>query len=60
MNKLYFISRKNLTIHFESFNKEHVTIRVAQDTYMLSQETKLKRVNLLMNWCPSKSPTPAL
>ena len=50
----------NNLIHFESFDKGCVTIKEAYDTYLLSQETKLKRINLLLNLCPSKSPTPAL
>ena len=44
----------NLTItycflHFESFNKEYVTIKEEEDRYLLSQKTKLKSVCLLLN-----------
>ena len=49
-----------LSIHFEWFNNECVTIKEALDTYPLSQDTKLKRVNLLLDWCPPKSSTPCL
>ena len=49
-----------LSLHFESFNKECITIKEEYARYMLSQETKLKVISLLLNLCPSKSPTPAL
>ena len=49
-----------LSLHFESFNQECVTIKGRYDRYLLSQETKLKGVRLLLNLCPSKSPIHAL
>ena len=49
-----------LSIHFESFNDEGAIVKKAQDANLLSQESKLTRVNLQMNWCPSKSTTPIL
>ena len=36
-----------LSIHFESFNDECAIVREAQDANLLSQESKLMRVNLL-------------
>ena len=42
-----------LSIHFESFNDECAT----QVANLLNHESKLTRVNLLLNWCPSKSTT---
>ena len=38
-----------LSIHFETFNDECAIVKEAQDAYLLSQETKLTRVNLQMN-----------
>ena len=49
-----------LSIHFESFNDECAIVKEAQDANQLSQESKLTRVNLELNWCPSKSTTPVL
>ena len=49
-----------LTIHFESFNDECAIVKEAQDANQLSQESKLTRVNLQLNWCLSKSTTPVL
>ena len=43
------------SIHFESFNDECAIVIEAQDADLLSQESKLTRVNLQLNWCPSKS-----
>ena len=43
-----------LSIHFKSFNDECAIVKEAQDANLLSQESKLTRVNLLLNWCPSK------
>ena len=40
-----------LSIHFESFNDECAIVKEAQDA---SQESKLTRVNLQLNVCPSK------
>ena len=34
-----------LSMHFDSFNNECVTIKEEKDIYLLSQETQLKRVN---------------
>ena len=44
-----------LSIHLESFNDRCALVKEAQDAYLLSQESKLTRVNLQLNWCPSKS-----
>ena len=49
-----------LSIHFESFNDECAMVKEAQDANLLSQESKLTRVNLQPNWCASKSTTPVL
>ena len=49
-----------LSIHFESFNDECAIVKEAQDANLLSQESKLARVNLQLKWCPSKSTTPVL
>ena len=49
-----------LLIHFESVNDESAIVKEAQDANLLSQESKLTRVNLQLNWCPSKSTTPVL
>ena len=49
-----------LSIHFESFNDECAIVKEAQDANLLSQESKLTRVNLQLNLCPSKSTTPVL
>ena len=54
------IEHTELSIHFESFNDECATVREAQDANLLSQESKLTRVNLQLNLCPSKSTTPVL
>ena len=49
-----------LSIHFESFNDECTIMKEAQDANLLSQESKLTRVNLQLNWCTLKSTTPVL
>ena len=49
-----------LSIHFESSNDECAIVKEAQDTNLLCQESKLTRVNLQLNLCPSKSTTPVL
>ena len=49
-----------LSIHFESFNDECAIVKEAKDTNMLSQESKLTRVNLQLNLCSSQSTTPVL
>ena len=46
-----------LSIHFESFNDECAIVKEAKDANLLSQESKLKHVNLQLNVCPSKSTT---
>ena len=48
-----------LSIHFESFNNECAIVKEAQGANMLSQESKLTRVYLQLNWYmyPSKSTT---
>ena len=48
-----------LSMYFESFNDECSIVKEAQDTNLLSQKTNA-RVNLHLNWCPSKSTTPVL
>ena len=49
-----------LSVHFESFNDECEIVKDAKDANLLSQESKLTRVNLQLNLCPSKSTTPVL
>ena len=49
-----------LSIHFLSFNDECAMMEEAKDANLLSQESKLTRVNLQLNLCPSKSTTPVL
>ena len=49
-----------LSIHFESFNDECAIVKEAQDENLLCQESKQMRVNLQLNWCPSKSTTSVL
>ena len=49
-----------LSIHLESFNDEFAIMKEAKDTNLLSQESKLTRVNLNLTLCPSKSTTPVL
>ena len=49
-----------LPIYFESFNNECAIVKEAKDADLLSQESKLTRVNLQLNLCPSKSTTPVL
>ena len=49
-----------LLIHFESFNDECAIVKEAKDANLLSQESKLMRINLQLNLCPSKSTTPIL
>ena len=50
----------NLSILFDSFDDECAIVKEAQDANLLSQESKLTRVNLQLNWCPSKSTSPVL
>ena len=49
-----------LSIHFLSFNDICTIVKEANDENPLSQESKLTRVNLQLNSCPSKSTTPVL
>ena len=49
-----------LSIYFQSFNDECAIVKEAKNTNLLSQESKLMRVNLHLNLCPSKSTTPVL
>ena len=49
-----------LSIHFESFNDECAIVKEAKYANLLSQESKLTRVNLQLNLCPSKSTIPVL
>ena len=44
-----------LSIHFDSFNDDCAIVKEAKDSNSLSQESKLTRVNLQLNLCPSKS-----
>ena len=53
LNGQYF-EHNVLSLHFESFNQECVTIKGRYDRYLLSQKTKLKTVRLLLNWFPLK------
>ena len=48
------------SIHFQSFNDECAIAKEAKDANLLSQESKLTRVNLQLNLCPSKSTTSVL
>ena len=45
-----------LSVHFESFNDECANVKKRQWT----QKSRLTRVNLQLNLCPSKSTTPVL
>ena len=54
------VEHTELSSHFESFNDECAVVKEAQDANLLSQESKRTRVNLHLNWCPSKSTTPVL
>ena len=38
-----------LSIHFQSFNDEYAIVKEAKDANLLSQESKLTRVNLQLN-----------
>ena len=46
-----------LSIHFKSFNDECAIVKEAKDANLLSEESKLTRINLHLNLCPSKSTT---
>ena len=58
--KGYNFGHTELSIHFESFNDECAIVKEANDANLLSQESKLTRVNLQLNLCPSKSTTHVL
>ena len=45
-----------LSIHFDSFNDECAIMKEAQDANLLSQEAKLSRVNLQLNWVLQNRP----
>ena len=47
----------NLNIHNCQFISNRSMMNVHSAAYLLSQESKLTRVNLQLNWCPSKSTT---
>ena len=49
-----------LSIHFESFNDECAILKEAKGANLLSQESKLTRVNLQLNLWPSKLTSPVL
>ena len=49
-----------LSIHFYSFNDECAIVKEARDANSLSQESKLTRLKLQLNLCPSNSTTPVL
>ena len=49
-----------LSIYFESFNEVCAIVKEAKDVNLLSQESKLTRVNLQLNLCLSKSTTTVL
>ena len=49
-----------LSIHFYYFNDECTIVKEAKEANSLSQESKLTRVKLQLNLCPSKSNTPVL
>ena len=49
-----------LSIHFYSFNDEYAIVKEAKDANSLSQKSKLTRVKLQLDLCPSKSITPVL
>ena len=49
-----YFEHTKLSIHFKSFNDECAIVKEANDANLLSQESKLTRVNLQLNLCPSK------
>ena len=55
-----YFEHTKLSIHFLSFNDEYAIVKEAKDANSLSQESKLTRVKLQLNLCPSKSTTPVL
>ena len=48
------------SIHFLSFNDECAIVKEAKDSNSLRQESKLTRVKLPLNLCPSKSTAPVI
>ena len=59
--KGYRFEHTELSIHSESFNDECAMVKEAHNAaYLLSQESKLTRIILQLNWCPLKSTTPVL
>ena len=50
----------DLSIHFLSFYDECSIVKEAKDANLLSHESKLTRVKLHLNLCPSNSTTPVL
>ena len=59
LNGCYFEHTK-LSIHFLYFYDEYAIVKEAKDANSLSQVSKLTRVKLQLNLCPSKSTTPVL
>ena len=55
-----YFEHTKLSIRFLSFNDECAIVKEAKDANLLSQESKLTRVKLQLNLCPSKSTTPVL
>ena len=55
-----YFEHTKLLIHFLSFNDECAVVKEAKDANSLSQESKLTRVKLQLNLCPSNSTTPVL
>ena len=49
-----------LSIHFYSFNYEYIIVKEARDANLLSQESKLTRVNLQLNFASFKIDHPSL
>ena len=49
-----------LSIHFESLNDKCAIAKEAKDANLFSQESKLTRVYLQLNLCPSKYTTTVL
>ena len=58
--KVCSFEHTELSIHFDWFNDECAIVKDAKDANLLSQESKLTRVTLQLNLCPSKSNTPVL
>ena len=58
--KVYQFEHYILSKHFGSFSDECAIVKEVQITYLLSQESKLKWVNLQLNCCPAKSTVPVL